>query len=108
MKKLVPFLFGLCLFILISFTFSSTYESKNSTAEVELVRGIYIFVDSKPVKEYEVLGTVKLAIVRSGPDYEAIRDHLLKKIKKKFPEANGAIFDFTVPGSNNCDAIKIK
>jgi hypothetical protein len=108
MKKLVSFILGLSIFILISFTISSTYESKNSTAEVEQVSGIYIFVDSKPVKEYEVLGTVKIAVMRSGPEYIWVRDHLIKKIKKNFPEANGAIFDFNVPGSNNCDAIRIK
>ena len=60
------------------------------------------------MKEYEVLGTVKIAVVRRRPEYIWVRDQLLKKIKKNFPEANGAIFDFTVPGSNNCDAIKIK
>lgn len=83
------------------------YQLKKSTAEVEQIEGLYIFSDSKPVLEYEYLGTVK-ASIGWDTQYQGVRNKLIKKAKKDFPNADGLIFHFKSGGTDRCDAIKIK
>lgn len=84
------------------------YEVKNNTAEVEQIEGLYVFTDSKPVKEYEYLGTVKANWTWSSK-YEGIRSTLISKTKKDFPTAQGIILTQTDgTGPLKCDAIKFK
>jgi len=40
--------------------------------------------------------------------YQSVRDKLIKKLRKEYPEANGAIFNFHDGGTDMCDAIRIK
>lgn len=62
MKNLIKgILIGLSLVLLVAFA-AINYEPKKATAEVEQMQGLYIFTDSKPVLEYEYLGTVKSTI----------------------------------------------
>jgi hypothetical protein len=93
----------------LSFTIIN-YEPKKSTAEVEQQEGIYIFTDSKPVKDYDYLGTIKTSGVISFGDaqYSGVRDKLIKKCKKDFPNAEGIIFTFKSGGADKADAIKFK
>ena len=91
---------------LVAFTFIN-YEPKKATAEVEQMQGLYIFTDSKPVLEYEYLGTVKAAISMDG-QYQGVRDKLIKKAKKDFPTADGLMMQFKSGGTDKCDAIKFK
>jgi len=66
-------------------------ENKKATATVEQHEGIYIFMLSKPVAEYEYLGTVKKsAIEMSGQSDERFKA-LVKHCKKDFPRADGLI-----------------
>lgn len=90
-----------------SMSFKFAYDAKRATAEVEQMQGIYIFTDSKPVMEYEYLGTVKVSFALSG-QYQDIRDKLIKKAKNDFPNADGLIMQFKSGGSDKCDAIKFK
>lgn len=100
MKKIVICLmFG--LFILgLSVQAQEEIKIKNSTAEVSQVQGLYIFVKCKPVKEYEYLGTVKGAFVGSA-EFDKLMEGVIKKAKKKFPEANALIFDGMIARTDN-------
>ncbi len=106
MKKAILPALALLLF---AFT-SIKFEATKGTAEVNQIQGLYIFTDSKPVKEYEYLGTVKTSSVVSvgSTQYQPVRDKMIKKLKKDFPEADGAIFFFNNGSSDKCDAIKFK
>ncbi|MFN4247552.1 MAG: hypothetical protein ACK4EY_07500 [Flavipsychrobacter sp.] len=90
--------------LLVSFT--ASYEPRNSTAEVEQVQGCYIFIDSRPVKEYKYLGTVKSTFSWGSGQYQDVRDKLIKRIKKEYPEADGIIFHFHDGGQDRADAIR--
>jgi len=109
MRKIILLLLGLTTLLMFSFKLVATYEVNSSTAEVNQIQGLYIFVDSKPVKEFEYLGTVKNSMSLSGSgQYQSVRDKLIKKLRKEYPEANGAIFNFHDGGTDMCDAIRIK
>lgn len=78
-----------------------------NAAEVDQLQGYYLFINAKPVKEYNYLGTVKYNLVGCS-QYQDVRDWLIKKIKKKYPEANGIIFTFSNGSADQADAIQFK
>jgi len=78
------------------------YAVSKKTAEVNQESGLYIFSDSKPVKEYEYLGTVKV-VTFQGIYKEAI-PALIKKAKKEYPSAEAIIYIDT----EKADVIKFK
>lgn len=108
MKKMNPiatFFAGLLLASTLAFT--AIYEPSKATAEVDRIEGLYIFTNSLPVKEYEVLGTAKVTFAGSG-QYTAVREKLIKKAKKEYPEGNGLIFFFVNGGTDRAEVIKFK
>lgn len=105
--KTKPFLIGIALCGLFSFKMVADYVAKKNTAEVDQYQGVYVFTDSKPVGEYDYLGTVKVSMSLSG-QYASVRDALIKKAKKEYPNANGIIFNFKDGGTDKADAILIK
>ena len=110
MKKVVlPFLCGVLSVVLLSATVYS-YEIRKSTAEAEQIEGLYVFVDSKPVSEYTYLGTVKGAGVGASfnPQYNTIRNAMLKKVRKEYSSADGVILHLNAGGKDSADAIKFK
>jgi hypothetical protein len=100
------FLWGITISMLIAFK-ASDFVSKESTAEVNKVEGLYIFTDSKPVMPYDSIGTVELGFV-SGTQYESIKANLIKRARKKYPNADGLIFNLKKKGLDNCSVIKFK
>ncbi len=85
------------------------YDVKKGTAEVDQYQGVYVFTDSKPVSEYEYLGTVKLTFrIGNSGQYQSVRDVMIKKAKKDYPEADGIIMIFKDGGTDRADAIKFK
>lgn len=84
--------------------------NKKSAAVAEQVNGIYIFTDSKPVKEYDFLGTVQAtgAFSVRSPQYESVRDVLIKRLKKEYPQADGIILKLKDGDTDKADAIKFK
>jgi hypothetical protein len=78
---------------------------KKSMAEVEQVQGLYIFSDSKPLREYKYLGTVKVTTGWSG-QYQPLRDKLIKKGREDFKEADGMILHLVNMGTDKADLIK--
>jgi hypothetical protein len=98
-------------FTIVSFSTFVPYEAGPGTAEVERLHGVYIFTDSKPVQDYEYLGTAGNSIgamIFSSGQYQPVRNDIVRKLKRKFPEAEGVIFHFNNKGIDKADAIKFK
>lgn len=90
MKKLF---FTALIFVSLSAFAQPSANQKNSMAEVNQVRGMYIFFESKPAAEYTVLGTVqKTGLVWSGSPYE-MYNIILKRAKRDYPDCDGIIFE---------------
>ena len=105
MKKII---FSILVIVAVGFS-TNHYTSDKATATVNQVQGVYIFIDSKPVAEYQFLGTVDTkGIISGNPQYTVVRDKLLKRIKKDWPAADGVIFSFNAGGRDHADAIKFK
>jgi len=106
MKRTLKFLaIGVAVLSLTAFAIKE-YTVKKSTAEVEQVQGIYIFVSSKPQYEYEYMGTVKAGGVVMSKDYEDLMPKMVKKAIKEYPKADAVIFkDGRI---YECDAIRFK
>jgi hypothetical protein len=100
------FLLGITISMLIAFK-AADFVPKESTAEVNKVEGLYIFTDSKPVMPYDSIGTVELGFV-SGTQYESIKANLIKRARKKYPNADGLILNLKKKGLDNCSVIKFK
>jgi len=92
----------LCSFGIIS------HNSGKGTALVNQVSGLYIFTDCRPAGEFYVLGTVEVKYSRYGPQYGPVRDALIKKVREKYPAANGAVLTFNNGAPDMADAILIK
>lgn len=106
MKKLIlGAILGVGLTTSIAFT-AANYDAKNSTAEVETEQGILLFVASKPVQQYEYLGTVELNGIVMSNDYKHIMPKTVEKALKKYPNAQGVIFKDG--GVYKADVIKFK
>lgn len=86
----------------------------NGAATVERIEGVYVFVDSRPIAEYDYLGTVKAgsgmgkAFSVSSQEYEDRRNKLIKRVKEEYPNADGVILKFKSGGKDAADAIKFK
>lgn len=100
LKKKVVQIVTVILFLFLAISATTTNEFR--LAEANQQEGVYIFVDSKPVAKYDYLGTVKTNCCRQ---YKGIRNKLLKKAKKSFPDANGLIIRFSTGGIDRADVI---
>lgn len=105
-SKLMYAIAGMLLMTTIAAT-HAVYEVKANTAEVEQIKGMYVFCDSKPVREYEYLGSVRNGIGVSS-QYTSVRNRLLNNARKEYPEANGIIIHLNSEGFDRADCIKFK
>jgi hypothetical protein len=105
-KLFTAFFCGMALTTM--FAFKTLYDAKKNTAEVEQYQGIYVFIDSKPINQYDYLGTVKNTMSLSGGQYEDVRDKLIKKTKSEFPGADAIILNLKSGGTDHADAVKLK
>lgn len=102
MKKLIlGIIIGISCTALIGAGIENYVVSKK-TAEVDFKSGLYIFTDSKPVMDYEYLGTISV-MTWQGYYNQAI-PLLLKKAKEKYPSADAIIYVDT----EKADVIKFK
>lgn len=70
-----------------------TPQNKKTLATVKQDHGLYVFIESSPVNDYETLGTVKkTGMVMSGGAKEMVKI-LCKRAKDDYPTAEGIIFD---------------
>ncbi|MEO1260555.1 MAG: hypothetical protein AAFZ15_17290 [Bacteroidota bacterium] len=93
----------LCCSILCSFAILS--EEKKRLAQPDKIQGIYIFTDSTPVDDYELLGVVKTTVGLSA-QYEPIRDKMIKRARKNYPEAEAIIIRMNRGGTDRGEVIK--
>jgi hypothetical protein len=80
-------------------------ENKNQ-AKVTQYQGLYLFVDCEPINKTKYLGTIKSKMSFSSSQYSSLRDKMIKKCKKDFPDAEGLILKFVSGGTDTGDAIK--
>lgn len=104
-KNLLSLLFALSISILFAFQ-GTNLQTKESTAKVNKINGLYIFTDSQPIAPYDSLGTVDIGFI-TGTQYEQIRNNLIKRAKAKFPNANGLIMKFDKKGIDKCTVIML-
>ena len=107
MKKLIlSFLIGVSFTALIGAGVVDYVVSKK-TAEVTTIQNLKIFTDCQPVMEYDYLGTIKSSGTMTG-QYEPVRNALIKKAKKEYPQAEGIILHLVNGGTDKADVIKFK
>lgn len=94
MKSIILFL---SLVMLLAFSGITPPQTKNNAAEAKKHSNIYVFMECEPVAEYEELGKIKLGMV-SGCDWSVIRDKLIKKALKEYPNATGIIINNDLEG----------
>lgn len=74
-------------------------------ARVNTHLGLLVFTDCMPVNTYSFIGKIN----RAGGlnvDYNVLRDNLLKKVKNKYPTAQGIIPRFVSGGRDTAEAIR--
>lgn len=76
-----------------------------SPAIVEQDQGVFIFIKSKPVAEYQVLGSVKKGFALTGSPSEMFKS-MVSKCKKDYPQADGLIFNSI--DLDKADCVKFK
>lgn len=86
---------GLIVIAILLFSFKAVYEPNETTAEVKKFDGVSIFVDCKPVKEYDVIGEVELSFFsfHNGSKAGKIQNKLIEKAKAKYPGMQGIIYN---------------
>lgn len=102
MQKATPILLLLSFFLL-SFVMYRM-EVKPNIAEVESNQGMFIFYRSKPLMEYEYIGTYKVQLIWENKP-NLLFDKLIRKTKDKFPNADAIIINDNM---DKCDAIRFK
>jgi predicted small secreted protein len=105
-KIILGVIVGISITMLISAGMENYVINKN-TANVEMYQNVRIFTDSRPLAEYEYLGTVKITISFSG-QYTPLRNSFIKAAKKKYPDCEGIILNFVNGGTDTADVIKFK
>jgi hypothetical protein len=83
--------------------FKDNQQNKNQ-AKVMQYQGCYIFTDSEPLNEANYIGSVTANLFSS--QYTSVRDHFIKKSKKKFPDGKGLIIKLVSGSTDSADAIK--
>ena len=87
----------LLLMLLITTVFKINAQS--NLAEVNKINGFYIFVDSRPTSDYDVVGEVKIDetdkdVIRSQGQYSDVRDNIIRNARMANYGADGLIFTF--------------
>lgn len=101
-------LFFALAILMLGSSFKIAYDATNKTAEVNKVDGVYVFTDSQPVKDFEKLGEVKLTLGLGSSQYSDLRDKLIKKAKKDYPNTDAVILYFHTGSTDRAEAIKFK
>lgn len=103
--------------ILLSFFIILIYSkgfAQNNFAVVNKIQGFYIFTDSQPIADYEVVGEVTTEghndsdINRSKGQYQPIRDYLINAARRVNYTADGLVFSLVNGGNDKALIIKFK
>ena len=90
MKKL---LIPVVLIALFAFSYATKppYKVSKLTAEVIQTEGLYVYIDSKPVLPYELIGTVNMGLRSTPGPYLEMKDQIIKTVKDRYMVAEGVI-----------------
>ena len=106
MKTTICTLFFAMLFGFANAQSQKDYQVNNATAEVYRTSGLYVFINSTPVKPYTYIGTVKSASIVMSKEFADIMPKMIERTLDRYPTADGIIFK-----NNNifeCDAFIYK
>ena len=92
-------------FVETGYILSEVEKKQKALANVHKYAGIYIFNDNDPICDYSILGRCKVGISWSS-EYEGVRNHLVKKTLKNYPNADAVILDLSDGGEDIAVAIK--
>ncbi|WP_033961270.1 hypothetical protein [Psychroserpens jangbogonensis] len=104
----------LFLTITILIGLSNNSYCQNNISEVNKIQGFYIFTDSQPLAEYDVIGEVTTNnnddkdIKNSGGQYQAVRDYLIRSARQVNYQADGLILTMVNGGTDKAIIIKFK
>jgi hypothetical protein len=104
--------FFLTIIILIGLL--NNVHCQNNLATVNKIQGFYIFTDSQPLAEYDVIGEVTTNghndkdIKNSGGQYQSVRDYLIKTARQVNYAADGLILSLVNGGTDKAVIIKFK
>jgi hypothetical protein len=82
----------LSLVVLSFFAFKSDNSRDNYNAAVNEIKGVPVFINCKPSKEYEIIGTVKTPKIVSSVSYEHMTDMMVDRLIDKYPNPEGILF----------------
>lgn len=83
-------------------------KPENKIAQVERYMGLYVFTDCNPISDYDYIDTQKFSGGFSSGQYTSVRDALIKRVKKKNPNANAIILKLITGASDLADGIRLK
>lgn len=85
---------------------SFAQEADKSLAKADIQQGLYIFMLSKPVSDYEYLGSIKKGgFVWTGKPTEML-NIMIRRAKRDYPDADAIII--TTISMDMADVIKFK
>lgn len=107
MKKMKNVLLGALILLTINLS------GQKNLAEVNKIKGFYVFVDCKPIGEYSSIGEVKVDendfdVKKSRGQYQSVRDNLIKTAREVNLNADGIIITFIDGGTDKAEIIKFK
>lgn len=103
--KNVLLAFCLSVFVLSISAFTLKEVIEKSDARVEQVDGLYIFYKSKPLSEFETLGSVKPGVTMT-PKPSEVLPALVKRAKKNYPSGEALLIGDD--DMSKADVIKFK
>ncbi|RYE02256.1 MAG: hypothetical protein EOP50_00485 [Sphingobacteriales bacterium] len=86
----------------------------HALAEVNRHQGLLIFSDCTPQAPYEYLGSVSpkgmgwVVLGTKSPQYETMRDLIIKEAKRLYPTGQGIILALNSGGKDHADVIRFK
>lgn len=103
MKNLTKgILIGIAISAIVGFT-ATEYTVNKRTAEVEVIEGLHVFSNSKPVTPYDYITTVKPGVTVNGYHSQVVNS-IIRKVKKDYPTADGII----ITSNSSAEVIKFK
>ena len=94
------------VFALLFMSYISTYNDEHNKAIVNYEKGLFLFVENKPLHKYIELGNIKAGATMFGT-YTELKSEIIRKCLKNYPGANGLIFNIEKDLSQ-ATAIKIE
>lgn len=83
-------------------------SAQNNHAKVNQYQGVYIFVDSEPMRETEYITSIFDHGKSNSLQYHALKERLISIGRKEQPNAKVLVLKLVYGGSDSADIVKIK